>query len=582
MLKNFILNRNLIANGLWPTHIYNLGVTTGAFSLLLAKEPKFAKPLTDELHILEKYIPVENPKPLKIVTVSFAGGVVFFIGLMYLRRWTLRLLLRYTGWMDENSRKGISWSTAVWGVFVKLFSGYHPSTNSYQSSLPTLPVPNLSDTIDKWLLSVKPLKTETEFEKLSAEAKEFERGVGLKLQRVLILKSWWSFNYVSDWWEKYVYLMSRVPLAINSNYYCLDNANWRGTTIQAARAAYLIHTYLEFHQKYKREEVEPLRIRDTVPLCMAQYERIFGTTRIPGEELDKLVTTPYSKHIIVTRRGLFYKLSIIDSNSKPLNPVSLEKQLHWIIRDADLAYKDYDYNSRCISVLTAIERSDWARNRNKYFSSGQNKESLDAIETALFIVCLETQTKSSWSERGKYLLHGDGETSHWFDKSFQIIVFADAHFGTNCEHAWGDAPVMGHASEYVMTYEILNKVYDDDGHTLDIGYKQANLYKPQKLQWDLSNPDLNVQIEYSRNFAKQNNEDLDLQVIEHTAFGKDVMKMCKVSPDGFVQCAFQYTFFKDSGGKLALTYEASMTRLFLYGRTETVRPLTSLMAEWIR
>jgi Choline/Carnitine o-acyltransferase len=41
-------------------------------------------------------------------------------------------------------------------------------------------------------------------------------------------------------------------------------------------------------------------------------------------------------------------------------------------------------------------------------------------------------------------------------------------------------------------------------------------------------------------------------------------------------------YFKDSDGKLVMTYESSMTRLYLLGRTETVRSLTNEGAEFIR
>jgi hypothetical protein len=40
----------------------------------------------------------------------------------------------------------------------------------------------------------------------------------------LVLKSWFSSNYVTDWWEKYVYLRARGALMINSNYYIMDSA----------------------------------------------------------------------------------------------------------------------------------------------------------------------------------------------------------------------------------------------------------------------------------------------------------------------------------------------------------------------
>ena len=61
--------------------------------------------------------------------------------------------------------------------------------------------------------------SDEEYDKVVKLTKEFQEGVGPKLQRYLVLKSLWSPNYVSDWWERFVYLRSRSSLMINSNYY---------------------------------------------------------------------------------------------------------------------------------------------------------------------------------------------------------------------------------------------------------------------------------------------------------------------------------------------------------------------------
>ena len=50
--------------------------------------------------------------------------------------------------------------------------------------------------------------------------------------RYLWLKWLWSDNYVSDWWEEYVYLRSRSPLMINSNFYIMDALFTHPTTNQ--------------------------------------------------------------------------------------------------------------------------------------------------------------------------------------------------------------------------------------------------------------------------------------------------------------------------------------------------------------
>jgi len=58
-----------------------------------------------------------------------------------------------------------------------------------------------------------------------------------------------------------------------------------------------------------------------------------------------------------------------------------------------------------------------------------------------------------------------------------------------------------------------------------------------------------------------------------TEYGKGLIKKLRVSPDAFLQMTLQLTFFRNQK-KFALTYEASMTRLFREGRTETVRSCT--------
>jgi hypothetical protein len=76
-------------------------------------------------------------------------------------------------------------------------------------------------------------------------------------------------------------------------------------------------------------------------------------------------------------------------------------------------------------------------------------------------------------------------------------------------------------------------------------------------------------------------DDLDLAVGAFTGYGKDFVKRCRVSPDAYIQAAFQLAYWRDQG-HFDATYESSMTRLFLHGRTETVRPLTQEVAAFVR
>ena len=153
-------------------------------------------------------------------------------------------------------------------------------------------------------------------------AEEFEKGIAVKLQRFLILKSWWSSNYVSDWWEEYVYLRGRSPLMINSNFYGIDAILMHPTKIQAARAASAITSCLHYRRLVDRQELEPIMIHGCVPLCSWQYERIFNTTRIPGVETDKIHHWADSNHVVVYHKGRYFKVVIY--KGRILKPKEIE------------------------------------------------------------------------------------------------------------------------------------------------------------------------------------------------------------------------------------------------------------------
>ena len=76
-------------------------------------------------------------------------------------------------------------------------------------------------------------------------ADEFMSHEGPGLQRLLWLKSWLVPNYVTDWWERFVYLRGRDPLMINSNFYILDFYEWRPTSIPSSRAANMVQAFLK-------------------------------------------------------------------------------------------------------------------------------------------------------------------------------------------------------------------------------------------------------------------------------------------------------------------------------------------------
>ncbi|CAL8263916.1 unnamed protein product [Arctogadus glacialis] len=566
--KRFIRLKNSVITGVYPASPSSwLFVVIAILATMYTR----SDPSMGLIAKIQEHLPVSKSLSAQCQTV--VSAVVFstllWLSLILTMRLCLKQLLSYHGWMFEQHGK-LSSTTKAWMALVRIFSGRQPLLYSYQGSLPNLPVPKVKDTIHRFLDSVRPLTDAHQFERMSTLAREFESGMGKRLQWYLKLKSLWAANYVSDWWEEYIYLRGRSPIMVNSNYYGMDFLYVTPTPIQAARAGNTIHACLLYRRKLNREELKPSRIPGSlIPLCAAQCERMFNTSRIPGEETDTVQHWQDSEFVAVFHGGRYFRLWVYQAG-RLLSPRELEHQVQRILDDPAAPAPGEER----LGALTAGDRVPWATARKTYFSSGPNKRSLDCIEKAAFFVTLDDEEQgmmgddsgASLDRYAKSLLHGKCY-DRWFDKSFSFVVYKNGKNGLNAEHSWADAPTVAHLWEYVLATDSFQLGYNTEGHCK--GEVDPSLPRPQKLTWEFS-PELQQQVGRSLAVAQALADDIDFHVFSFRDFGKGRIKKCRISPDAFIQLTLQLAYYRERG-MFCLTYEASMTRLFREGRTETVR-----------
>ncbi|XP_067574565.1 palmitoyl thioesterase CPT1C isoform X3 [Pseudorca crassidens] len=453
----------------------------------------------------------------------------------------LRLLLSYHGWLLQP-HGATSSRTKTWLALVRIFSGRHPMLFSYQRSLPRQPVPSVQDTVRKYLESVRPVLSDEDFDWTAALAREFLRLQASLLQWYLQLKSWWASNYVSDWWEEFVYLRSRNSLMVNSNYYMMDFLYVTPTPVQAARAGNAVHALLLYRHRLNRQEILPTLLMGMRPLCSAQYEKIFNTTRIPGVHKDHIRHLRDSRHVAVFHRGRFFRVGT-HTQSGLLSPRALEQQFQRILDDPSPACPHEEH----LAALTAAPRDVWAQVRRSLKTQAQ--EALEAVEGAAFFVSLDSEPAgltredpaASLDAYAHALLAGRGH-DRWFDKSFSLIVFSNGKLGLSVEHSWADCPISGHMWEFTLATECFQLGYAADGHCK--GHPDLSLPQPQRLHWDL--PDkIHLSISLALRGAKTLSGNIDCHVFPFSHFGKSFIKRWHLSSDSFIQMALQLAYFRD-------------------------------------
>ncbi|CAG5958262.1 unnamed protein product [Menidia menidia] len=591
--KRFIRFKNGVMTGVYPG-------SPGGFMVVVVSYMSYNKykQLDPSLGLIEKlgqHLPISQY--MSTDSQRIVGGVLvgtgLWVSIIMIMRNVLKSLLSWHGWM-QTRHGSVSWSTRLWMLLVKIFSGRKPMLYSFQNSLPRLPVPSVRDTCKRYLESVRPLMDDKQFERMKGLAEDFEKNLGPRVQWYLKLKSWWASNYVSDWWEEYIYLRGRGPI--------MDFLYVFPTHIQAARAGNAIHAIMLYRRKLDRAQIKPiylltnkvplcsaqwermfntsrvpgLMLLHTIPMCSSQYERMFNTSRVPGVDTDTLQHMNESKHIVVYHKGRFFKVWMF-YDGRLLLPREIEQQMERILADKSEPLPGEEK----LAALTAGDRTPWAKARDAYFGRGKNKQSLDAIEKAAFFVSLDDTEQrydldnkiQSLDRYAKSLLHGQ-----WYDKSFNLIVYKNGTMGLNAEHSWADAPIIGHLWEHVLSMDPIKLGYSEDGHCR--GELHPSMPGPQRLQWDIP-AECQETIEHSLTVAKSLADDVDCHIIPFDEFGKGLIKKCRTSPDAFIQIALQLAHYRDKG-KFCLTYEASMTRLFREGRTETVRSCTVESCDFVR
>ncbi|KAG6590666.1 Choline/Carnitine O-acyltransferase [Phytophthora cinnamomi] len=446
-------------------------------------------------------------------------------------------------------------------------------TNEY--NLPRLAVPQLEETVQRYLESVRPLVDAKDWEAHAELAKAFQGAEGRQLQELLLKRELkqamgraYPFSYIEEDWDK-MYLGGRYqgPINVNPSYGLLDetDGNLQG---MVPRSAAFVRSMVKWWAKVKNSELEQDKNQ-----CMAGFARQYGTAKVPKKDIDVLTSHPRASHIVVMKGNQFYQLNVLSPDGKQLlSQRQLEAQLDSILNSSSKgSHDDLD-----LSTLTAEERDTWAQIRDGLVAHHPvNAETLEVIDSALFVLVLEDRNPTDMKQRMELSLHGQG-SHRWFDK-LQVMVQPDGHLTVNFEHSFSDGTVWNR-----WLHECWHDMRDSDSGfaPLEEMPEYVGATKPEKLSWKLSN-NLVEDIKKAEDHFSDFSANLNSEYLVYNNFAKNNCKQWKLSPDGIAQMALQLAFYR-THGKIAPTYESCSTRLFHHGRTETIRSATPAAEAFVK
>ncbi|XP_046961406.1 carnitine O-acetyltransferase-like isoform X1 [Vanessa cardui] len=483
---------------------------------------------------------------------------------------------------DFNMLRGLRLTSLKSCLLEPYASSFHVKCNytstkpsSKVQNLPRLPVPKLGDTLNKYLKTVQPFLNDAEFNTTCNLVKEFESGMGQKLQSLLEKRAEQHLNWLEDWWLNTAYLEYRDPVVVFSSPGLVfpfrkfnnqqDQLNYAAKTLLAA---------LDYKDLIDNDKI-PVEMMGKSPLDMSQYKKIFGTCRIPNEKRDKLSFND-SKHVTVIHNNHIFRVDLWGNDGKRLNEDQISQILKKVVDLSSTPASD------AIGILTSENRDNWAKAYQLLSKDKVNRESLLDVETSLAVLCLDAAT-GVWRLEGDprrtlaaaQTIHGGGSRSNganrWFDKTIQFIVGADGITGLTYEHSPAEGQPIAVLTDFIINYIEQNKPVESSS---------SNPKDPVRLTFNVSK-----EVAQMISTAKTNLDklvaDLDLNCFKFDRYGKNFIKSHKMSPDSYLQMAMQYAFYKLHGTPGA-HYESAATRMYAGGRTETIRSCSVQSVQFAR
>lgn len=334
-----------------------------------------------------------------------------------------------------------------------------------QGSLPRLPVPELQDTIQRFLPTALPLaRSLEETEALQKACDAFPEEAQVLQERLLdrAQNEMKDSSYLQLYWNQLGYLQVRDSVVVNVSYFFQfqNDPTLQANRANIERAAALLYSTAEFRKELCSGAMEPeVMGKAQIPLDATAFKYMFHACRIPRKVQDtyRIYDPSRYQHAIVARKGNFFAIDIADQETGDALPLSIiEQQLERCVEMADSAA----LSSRPkLGILTSTNRDNWADARAKLLQMGGKsmEQALQVLESGALLVTLDDSTLIDDVECSEMMLTGRTESgdNRWFDKSIQIVVDNNGLAGTLSEHSMMDGMPVVKFADFITssTYE---------------------------------------------------------------------------------------------------------------------------------
>lgn len=455
-----------------------------------------------------------------------------------------------------------------------------PNTFTKDNALPNLPLPNLSDTLDRYYESLKPFGNAEELANSRRIIEKFKNGIGKELHSVLLERTKKHRNWVEKWWEDYAYCTDRtpvLPLSAMAAIFLIEATKIEiSPEYRLKGAARLVHSCLEHFELIRTERMKPTSTPDgSITFSMALYRRLYNSVRMPGEQMDSIQSHFKAasegnapNNVIVIGKGRIFSVNFYCNDGT----IMRHSQILAILTEIANIIERSDVNVP-IPVLTCDDRSSWAANRKYLIElSPKNAQFMTMIEESITVLTLDEHSPENWNDVALDTISGDLH-SKWADKSCSLVAFRSGRYGSIGDHSCYDGTV----SVASMMFHTLTLLEYPEPDWNDMAVNVENCITEICFETD---EHIIGEVERVTSFVQETGSSVIVSTTCFSEYGKNFMKTVKLHPDAYIQMVIQVVYYK-MHSEIVATYETALMRGYYNGRTETLRSVQCETVEWI-
>lgn len=417
--------------------------------------------------------------------------------------------------------------------------------------MPQLPVPPLTQSLDRYLQQVQVLQTAIEHEATRAAAVAFGREEGPGLQHRLESLADEARGRGETWLTRMwldTYLHTRGPLQLTSS--VALQISWPSGLFGVDRAADFAHRITAVHAQYMRGELDPSINARGQELTAAQWRFLSGGIRTPGEHRDEFEdgsNDPHNRSIIVLHRGHGYLVQATNARGYPVPPESLKNAFDQILaeeREEPGTFAD----------LGPLGSPDAAAVVAGRLADDADRVTYGHLRDALFVLDLTASAKDDLRHLRALAFEADGVVAH---KTTTYRLDVDGDFvGVNLEHSITDGATLA---------DLIARA-----KAVDPASTAGPNIVPVPLRWRIPGAP-------------------DPQEFSHRAEGVAVVRIdtpavevdgVRLSHDAAMQWVLLYAQLR-TWARVRSTYEAVDMREYTAGRTDSFRPHTPAAVDFV-